>query len=103
MSDQEKIVVQIDPDIIELIPGFLDNRKNDVTRIRDLLAAKDFAQIKLLGHSMKGAGGGYGFDEITSIGAVIESAADAEDSGGISDGADRLEKYLSQIEVVAEQ
>ena len=67
----EKIEVRIDPDLKDLIPGFLDNRAVDVAKMRDLLQRQDFAQIHLIGHSMKGAGGGYGFDRITEIGAAI--------------------------------
>ncbi|TDJ68612.1 MAG: Hpt domain-containing protein, partial [Proteobacteria bacterium] len=58
----EKIIVNIDPDLEDLIPGFLNNRAHDVRAINDLLDAEDFGAIRLLGHSMKGAGGGYGFD-----------------------------------------
>ena len=33
MSD-EKIIVQVDEDLEDLIPGFLENRKQDVEKLR---------------------------------------------------------------------
>ncbi|HZC67063.1 MAG TPA: Hpt domain-containing protein [Nitrospirales bacterium] len=68
----EKILVRVDPEIAELIPGFLANRRKDVTAMLDAVQRSDFETVRLLGHSMKGAGGGYGFDAITVIGGALE-------------------------------
>jgi hypothetical protein len=95
-----KIQVCIDPDLKELIPGFLDNRRGDIERLTQLLAARRFEDIRLIGHSMKGAGGGYGFDPITDIGAAIESAALGGDAAAVQAGIVALTDYLDRIEVV---
>ena len=100
MSD--KIVVVVDPDLADLIPGFLGNRGTDVNTIRAHIAAGNFAEIRVIGHSMKGAGGGYGFDLITDIGARIETAAQAGNSDEILAAATDLEDYLSRVEVMPE-
>ncbi|MCC7410629.1 MAG: Hpt domain-containing protein [Gammaproteobacteria bacterium] len=96
----ERIVVHIDPDLEELIPGFLANRGKDVGAMREALARDDFDRIRISGHSMKGAGGGYGFDAITEIGARIEQAAIARDASAVSSGVDALVDYLGRIDVV---
>ena len=49
---------------------------------------------------MKGAGGGYGFDPITDIGAAIERAALAADSKVIQAGIEQLADYLARVDVV---
>jgi len=98
----EKIIVNIDPDLEDLIPGFLDNRAKDVVSINDMLDKGDFDSIRILGHSMKGAGGGYGFDEITEIGDKIEIAAVAADAAVIREANARLADYLERVEPVAE-
>ena len=64
-TDEEKYVVYIDEDLEDLIPGFLDNRANDITEMSAALSRKDFESIKDFGHKMQGAGGGYGFDAIS--------------------------------------
>lgn len=102
MSIQEKITVSIASEIKELIPGFLDNRRNDVEKMRQALEQSDFEPIRIIGHSMKGVGGGYGFDAITDIGAIIEQAAKRQDAKTVSRSVDELEGYLDRLEVVFE-
>jgi len=96
----DRITVIIDPDLAELVPGFLNNRRRDVDKLRSLLEAGNFADIRMIGHSMKGAGGGYGFDPITDIGGAIERAALASDSQAIERGIAQLADYLARVDVV---
>jgi len=70
----EKIVIHGDIDLEDLIPGFLANQVRDAEKIKFFLDSEDYEIIHRMGHSMKGSGGGYGFDEITNIGARIEQA-----------------------------
>ena len=67
--------VYADSDLMEIIPDFLDNRRDDVTTIDGAVGESDFETIRVLGHDMKGSGGGYGFDGITDIGHALEQAA----------------------------
>ncbi|MGR8949637.1 MAG: Hpt domain-containing protein [Gammaproteobacteria bacterium] len=96
----EPIVIKIDPDLEDLIPGFLDNRRADVVKLRNLNASNNFSDIRIIGHSMKGAGGGYGFDEITTIGDLIEKAALANDASKIEEQTAKLADYLARVETV---
>lgn len=96
----ERIVVHVDPDLEDLIPGFLANRRADVDSLQAALARSDFEAIRITGHSMKGAGGGYGFDAITDIGAHIEQAALARDADAVRAGIGDLADYLARVEVV---
>ncbi|TAL08527.1 MAG: Hpt domain-containing protein [Nitrospirae bacterium] len=99
-SNGEKILVRADPDLADLIPGFLANRLKDIATMQDALARGDFEAVRILGHSMKGAGGGYGFDAITEIGAALEQAAKGKDSGSIGKGLLDLFAYLDRVEVI---
>lgn len=100
MSD--KIIVNVDPDLEDLIPGFLNNRAKDVETIGALLEKGDLDAIRILGHSMKGAGGGYGFDMITEIGGKIEDASVAGDVAVIREANAELADYLARVEPVSE-
>ncbi len=97
-----KIRVTVDPDLADLIPGFLNNRRKDITAMQAALAQGDFETVRLLGHSMKGAGGGYGFDAITEIGAALEQAAKGKDPGAIGKGLCDLSSYLDRVEVASD-
>jgi hypothetical protein len=97
-----KIVVKVDPDLKELIPGFLANRRKDVTTLRDALSKRDCAQMQSTGHSLKGVGGGYGFAEMSAIGAEIETAAKAANVEALGGLIERYAAYLDRVEVVYE-
>lgn len=95
-----KIRVHADPEIQDLIPGFLENRSKDLREIRLSLQAGNWEKIRTIGHIMKGAGSGYGFSEISEIGALIESAAKAGNMQEIEKQARRLADYLIRLEVI---
>ncbi len=97
---KEKIIVQVDPDLEELIPRFLENRWKDVLSIDDALKAGDYETIRVLGHSMKGSGGGYGLNAVTDFGTLLEEAAKVQDPAAVSDALGRLSDYLQRVEVV---
>jgi HPt (histidine-containing phosphotransfer) domain-containing protein len=102
LKDEARIIVHVDPDIADLIPGFIENRHKDIKTIGEALKEGDFETIRFLGHSMKGAGGSYGFDAITDIGKSLEQAAIAHDGGEIKKSLQELFAYLDCVEVVYE-
>ncbi|SRR6056297_1207302 len=91
--------VYIDQDLEILIPGYLENREEDTVKIKKLISEKDFDKIRVIGHSMKGSGGGYGFDYITEIGREIETAAGNQKITKIEKLVDDLEKYLNDVKI----
>ena len=96
----EKIVVPVDADLADLIPGYLQNRRQDVDLILQAVDNQDFETIRVLGHTMKGTGGGYGFDAITEMGQALEEAAKQPDTAAIRSVVSQLEHYLQAIEIV---
>jgi HPt (histidine-containing phosphotransfer) domain-containing protein len=100
LKREEKVIVHVDPDIADLIPGFLENRRKDAQTMGAALSEGDFETIQALGHSMKGAGGSYGFDAITDIGKSLEQAAKDSDAEGIEQSLYELSGYLDRLEVV---
>jgi histidine phosphotransfer protein HptB len=99
MSGQEKIVVIIDIDLEDLIPGFLKNRLADVETLNTAVVEGKLETIQSIGHSLKGVGGGYGFDQLSDIGAVLELKAKSGELDGISELIDKIRDYLERIEI----
>ena len=97
-----KIIIRVDPDLEDLIPGFLANRHKDIQSVGEALAQEDYAAIAKKGHTMKGVGGGYGFDAITDIGRAIEQAAKDQNPAQIRAALETLSDYLERIEIVYE-
>jgi len=93
-------VVYIDIDLEDLIPEFMENRKNDVILVNEHLQSGQIEEIMRIGHSMKGSGGGYGFDKITEIGAMMENAAKTGDMDEISRANQQLDDFLQSVKIV---
>ncbi len=100
--DSAKILVKIDPDLEELIPGFLENRHKDLQSLQAALAAAEHPTMQAIGHSLAGVGGGYGFVGMSELGADIEAAARQQDLATLAALIDSLERYMQNIEIVFE-
>ena len=94
------ITVYIDPGLEEIVPGFLENRRRDVQTLETALQQNNLAQIHLIGHRMKGDGGGYGFDAISMMGAALEQAAARADRVAIQRHTTELIDFLGRVSVV---
>jgi hypothetical protein len=74
MSEEDPLST-VPTDLLPLIPGFVERRKEDTTNLRTLLLKSDYASISHIGHNLRGLGLGYGFKAITELGAELEEAA----------------------------
>jgi HPt (histidine-containing phosphotransfer) domain-containing protein len=95
-----RVTILIDPELEEIVPGFLDNRRKDVATLQSALGTNDLKTVRLLGHRMKGDGGGYGFDDISAIGDKLEQAAIREDRAVMTQQIAALADFLARVEVV---
>jgi PAS domain S-box-containing protein len=93
------ILVRADPKVADLIPGFLEHRRQDVIVMHDALDRGDFETVAMLGHGMRGAGGSYGFPAITDIGEALERAAASVDGDAAKKWVAELSGYLDRVEV----
>jgi HPt (histidine-containing phosphotransfer) domain-containing protein len=102
MSD-EKIVVNIDIDLEDLIPGFLENRQNDILKLEQAVEKQDFETLRSIGHNLKGVGGGYGFQDMTTFGAAIEEGAKENNLEIINENVKKLSHYLANVEIIYQE
>ena len=94
------ITLYIDQGLEEIVPGFLENRRRDAQTLETALQENNLAQIQLIGHRMRGDGGGYGFDAISTMGAALEQAAAREDRDAIRRHIAELIDFLDRVIVV---
>ena len=94
------IVVEVDADLSELVPGFLDRKRMDARAILAAVEQGDTQTIARLGHKMKGEGGSYGFDTITELGRGLEQTAKAGDLGGLRQLGAELANFLERVEII---
>jgi len=94
-------VVQVDPLIAPLVPGYLKSRNDDLQRIAAWLAAKDFAALRKLGHNLRGSAGAYGLAPLSEIGTRIEAAAQASDGAAIGVELEEMGRFLQNVKITA--
>jgi CheY-like chemotaxis protein len=100
---QESFTITIDPDLEDLVPGYLEKRRKDIERFRECLDEKDFDELRSMGHKVKGSGGGYGFNGLSIIGADIENAAKLSDENAMKQHLEQYEAYIKGVKVVYEE
>ena len=98
-SDQP-IVVQIDQDLSDLVPGFLTRKAEDARAVMAAVEHRDPEAIMRLGHKMKGEGGSYGLDAITDIGRALEQAGKDSDFDAARRFGRDLTNFLERLDIV---
>jgi HPt (histidine-containing phosphotransfer) domain-containing protein len=92
-------LVRVDPLVLPLVPGYLNNRAGDLEKLRAALAAKDFAVLRKLGHNMRGSAGAYGLPPLSEIGTRIEAAALQQDPAPIGAALDDMQQFLKAVKL----
>jgi HPt (histidine-containing phosphotransfer) domain-containing protein len=100
MSDGYK--VSVTKDLEDLIPTFMKNRRKELDNLRVALAARDFEQLRQLGHRMKGVGVSYGFARVSALGKSIEDGARSGDRALLESSIAQYDDYLAKVQVVYE-
>ncbi|MGK0155966.1 MAG: PAS domain S-box-containing protein, partial [Neolewinella sp.] len=101
-SRKDTIQVRAIPTFADLMPGFLQNCRQDVISMLDALDRGDFETVESLGYGMKGAGCSYGFQAITDIGAGLEQAAGRADTDASRKWVGELSSYLERVEIASD-
>ena len=97
-----RIMVEPDPDLMEIIPFFMECRRRELRAMREALAREDMVAIRWLAHNLKGAGGSFGFDIASEIGEALEKSAARGDLNEIEGKLNELTEYFNRVEVVGD-
>lgn len=99
---EAKIQVVVDKDLEDVIPAYLEKKREEVSILNGLASSGALEEIKRIGHKLAGSGGGYGLDRLSELGRDIEGHAASGDA--VSLGADiaALADFLARLEVVYE-
>ena len=94
-----KVKVEIDADLQDLVPQFVENRKKDIVSLQTLVEKKDLEGIAQLTHKIKGAAAGYGFNELSEIAAQMEKASKNNDNASLDGLVKKMESHFLNIEI----
>jgi HPt (histidine-containing phosphotransfer) domain-containing protein len=88
-----------DPDMIDAIAQFVKDLPEQVAEMQDLLEGANLSQLQTKVHQLKGAGGGYGFDEVTRLaGTAEQSIKDNKDVEQVRSNVESLLATIRRIE-----
>lgn len=95
-----KILIQVDPDLKDLVPGYLESVKKDTEAILTAAAQARFDVIEGISHRMKGIGVSYGFPVLSELGKSMETAAKEKNQPALQTLAGQLSEYVGKIELI---
>ena len=95
----DKIRLQVEPRLRELVPGFIENRRRDLERMREALHSGDLAAIRDVGQNIRCFSRVYGLADLTTLGEEIRCAAEECSTLRIVHLQGRLADYLSRVEL----
>jgi PAS domain S-box-containing protein len=101
-SGKDTTLTRPNPKFADRILVFLQNSRQNVIAMLDALDRDDFMTVEFLGHGMRGAGGMYGFQAITDIGAALEQAAESADIDASRKWVGELSSYLDRVEIISD-
>ena len=85
--------------LAQRIPAYLENCRQNVIVLREAMDRADFEAVTILGHNLRGSGGGFGFQAITDLGASLEQAARDANLDEVRGLLGALSNYLDSLEV----
>lgn len=86
-----------DPEYRELLEWFVASLAELAGTLRDQRRSADYAGLQVHAHQLKGAAGGYGFPELTTLASELERACRAGDPECIIRELDRLLAYMARV------
>ncbi len=88
-----------DEDFRELLDVFVSAVPERIRVLNELRRAGSVEELGRQAHQLKGAGGGYGFPEISAAGAELQHACRAQDAARIELALTELLGLLGRVEV----
>ena len=98
-SAEDASIVEIDADLENLIPAFLEAKRQELAALRQHLANGDIEAVRRVSHKLKGAFSLYGFGFLSDACADMERSASAGEQGAVEAKLDAVEKYWPTMEI----
>lgn len=88
-----------DPNLIDFLNGFQENRKKEIAVLKRLLEEKDFDGMRKMGHNWKGFSRPYGYIALETLGKMLEAAALQNDLSQCQSLFQQFVNYINEKEV----
>jgi PAS domain S-box-containing protein len=87
-----------DPDVAQIIPGFVRRLGNQLAAMTQALVEERHEELRHLAHTLKGAGGSYGYPSLSEACLKLENAAKAKDRVAAEVALKHVAELISGIE-----
>ena len=87
-----------DADFRDILVAFVDAAPARCRLLTELHNAGSIEELARQAHQLKGAGGGYGFPEVSGAGAELQQACRAQDAARIAQSLAQLLDVLGRVE-----
>ena len=98
MSD--RVIVEVDEDLSDLIPGFMTHKRADIDTIFEAVTRRDYAEIGAHRASHQGRRGQLRIRHDDRDRPLARHAAATRDDGAVTTLARQLLSYLDHVEIV---
>lgn len=99
LSDDELIYIEPERFLKPRLAQYLENRRNDLNTIEELLKNNDYENIITIGHNVAGTAGTYGMLGLTDLSRKIEHAAMQANTEEIYELLKQVRVYLTKVRV----
>lgn len=92
----EKLISSLvadDPEMADIVREFVVGLEQRAREFEAAYAAADWGRLRTLAHQLKGAGGSYGFPNLSRLGAEMEQAFQRRSS-------ERVAEFLSELKLL---
>lgn len=97
----QKLVSQLlteDADLRDIVEEFVNGLPGRIEDLRKTYENLDWTQLKTLAHQLKGAGGSYGYPDLSQLAAIMERDFVAQRAEDITTRLRQLEELVTAIQ-----
>ncbi|MEQ1729169.1 MAG: response regulator [Vicinamibacterales bacterium] len=91
-------LLDIDPLLADLVPGYVREKRRQMADLRRLVAEGDMERLKRIAHDIKGTGAAYGIADVTRLGRALETAGQQGDASLASSLVEELDTLLARVQ-----
>ncbi len=94
------VKTRLDPELAPLVPDFLRETRARCLALREAIQRGDRETVRTLAHQTAGAGGCFGFNELSDSARALEEADQSLDLAALESRLTELETHLNRLEDV---
>jgi CheY-like chemotaxis protein len=97
-AEVKSMPVEVAPGFGEAARVYIRSTKLEMAKLRALAEAKEFEQLRVLAHEIRGSGAGYGFPDVTRVAELVALSAGEGNMARVNQHLMELARYTQRAE-----